>query len=147
MSPLQGANNTFSMIRYDTPVGCFLADYRADTAGKTAICLIKILSHMYNKTSHPFSFPPSVQSDLFNYLDPQQQEAIRPYLRLLKHEHQEKLCVSLLDYLEGHGLEPLDQPVLCMLQDHIIQSCNIHPLTFRQPKSIGTIVKQLFPTL
>lgn len=92
-----------------------------------------------------FSFPPSVQSDLFNYLKPQQQEAIRPYLRLLKRKHQEALCVSLLDYLEGNGLDPLPQPVLRKLQAHIIETCELHPLTSRQPKSIGTIVKQLFP--
>ena len=89
-------------------------------------------------------FPPSVQSDLFNYLKPQQREAMRPYLRLIKPQYQEMLCVSLLDYLEGHGLEPLQQPVLSMLQQHIIEVCNLHPLTSRQPKSIGTIIKQLF---
>ena len=75
------------------------------------------------------SFPPSVQSDLFNYLKPQQREAIRPYLRLIKRPYQEKLCVSLLDYLEGHGLDPLQQPVLRMLQQQIIEACNLHPLT------------------
>jgi hypothetical protein len=30
------------------------------------------------------------------------------------------------------------------LQHHIIEVCNLHPLTTRQPKSLGTIVKQLF---
>ena len=91
-----------------------------------------------------FTFAPSVQSDLFNYLKPQQRAALRPYLRLIKRPYQEKLCVSLLDYLEGHGLEPLTEPVLSKFQEEIIDVCNIHPLTSREPKSIGTIIKQLF---
>lgn len=95
----------------------------------------------------PSTYPPSVQSDLFNYLKPHQREAIRPYLRIVKPQYQEMLCVSLLDYLEGHGLSELPQPVLTMLQEHIVEICNLHPLTTRQPKSIGTWVKQLFPNL
>ena len=95
-------------------------------------------------TEKTFSFPPSVQVDLFNYLKPQQQAILKPYLRLIKRPYQEKLCVSLLDYLEGNGLDPLAEPILSKLQEHIIQECNLHPLTSRQPKSIGTIIKQLF---
>ena len=91
-----------------------------------------------------FTFPASVQSDLFNYLKPQQRAIIKPYLRIVKRPYQEKLCVSLLDYLEGNGLDPLAEPVLSKLQEHIIQECNLHPLTSREPKSIGTIIKQLF---
>ena len=91
-----------------------------------------------------FSFPSSVQSDLFGYLKPHQQAIIRPYLRLIKRPYQEKLCVSLLDYLEGNGLTELQQPVLNRMQNHIIDVCNLHPLTSREPKSIGTIIKQLF---
>ena len=91
-----------------------------------------------------FTFPTSVQSNLFNYLKPQQQAIIRPYLRLIKRPYQEKLCTSLLDYLEGNGLNELQQPVLRFLQNHIIEVCNLHPLTSREPKSIGTIIKQLF---
>ena len=91
-----------------------------------------------------FEFGPSVQSDLFGYLKPQQREALRPYLRIIKRPYQEQLCTSLLDYLEGHGLDELQQPVLRSLQHHIIEVCNIHPLTSRQPKSIGTILKQMF---
>ena len=93
-----------------------------------------------------FTFAPSVQSDLFGYLKPQQREALRPYLRLIKRPYQEKLSVSLLDYLEGHGLEPLTEPILHRLQTHIIEVCNIHPLTSREPKSIGTVIRQLFPS-
>ena len=91
-----------------------------------------------------FSFAPSVQSDLFNYLKPHQQAALKPYLRLIKRPYQEKLCVSLLDYLDGHGLETFSEPVLATLQEEIVQVCSLHPLTSREPKSIGTIIKQLF---
>ena len=95
----------------------------------------------------PSTYPPSVQVDLFNYLKPQQREDLRPYLRLIKPQYQEKLCVSLLDYLEGHGLTTLSEPVLQMLQEHIVAVCRLRPLTSRQPKSLGTIIKQLFPQL
>ena len=91
-----------------------------------------------------FTFPPSVQSDLFNYLKPHQRKALKPYLRLIKRPYQEKLCISLLDYLEGHGLDTFSEPVLATLQEEIVQDCNLHPLTSRQPKSIGTIIKQMF---
>ena len=94
-----------------------------------------------------FSFPASVQSDLFAYLKPNQQEALKPYLRIVKRPYQEKLCISLLDYLEGHGLNNLTEPVLHHLQSHIIEVCNLKPITTREPKSIGTIIKSLFPQL
>lgn len=84
---------------------------------------------MLEKTS--INFPPSVQVDLFNYLKPQQREELRPYLRLIKPQYQEKLCVSLLDYLEGHGLTTLSEPVLQMLQEHIVAVCRLRPLTSR----------------
>ena len=76
-----------------------------------------------------FTFPPSVQSDLFGYLKPYQQAILKPYLRLIKRPYQEKLCISLLDYLEGNGLDGLQQPVLRSLQHHIIEVCNLHPFT------------------
>ena len=91
-----------------------------------------------------WSYPPSVQVDLFNYLKPHQQAILKPYLRIVKRPYQEKLCISLLDYLEGHGLETFSEPILAMLQEEIVQACNLHPLTTREPKSIGTIIKQLF---
>ncbi len=128
--------------------------------------------HSKSSKDATFTFSPSVQSDLFNYLKPQQQAIIKPYLRIVKRPYQEKLCVSLLDYLEGHGLETFSEPVLAALQEEIVQVCSLHPLTsskglgFRdqglgknslnsnpsslilhQPKSIGTIIKQLFPSL
>ena len=91
-----------------------------------------------------FTFPASVQSDLFNYLKPHQQAILKPYLRIVKRPYQQKLCISLLDYLEGHGLETFSEPVLATLQEEIVRVCNLHPLTTREPKSIGTIIKQLF---
>lgn len=89
-----------------------------------------------------FTFAPSVQSDLFNYLKPHQRAALKPYLRLIKRDYQEKLCISLLDYLEGHGLDTFNEPVLCKLQEEIVEVCHLHPLTSREPKSIGTIIRQ-----
>ena len=94
-----------------------------------------------------FTFPASVQSDLFGYLKPHQKATLRPYLRLIKRPYQEKLCIPLLDYLEGHELEPLTEPVLRQLQNRIILECDLHPLTTREPKSIGAVIKQLFPSL
>lgn len=95
--------------------------------------------------------------DLFNYLKPHQQKALKPYLRIVKRPYQEKLCISLLDYLEGHGLETFSEPILAMLQEEIVQACNLQPLAsskfqvsgFRlisEPKSIGTLIKELFPS-
>ena len=99
---------------------------------------------IYPKSSKDatFKWEPSVQSDLFNYLKPHQKAALKPYLRLIKRDYQEKLCISLLDYLEGHGLEPMQEPVLNRLQTSIIEDCHLHPLTSREPKSIGTIIRQ-----
>lgn len=98
------------------------------------------------------SYPPSTQVDLFNYLKPHQREAIRPYLRIVKPQYQDQLCVSLLDYLEGHGLSELQQPVLNMLQEEIVRECGIRPLTSSRfkvqgSKTIGDLVRQLFPSL
>ncbi len=94
-----------------------------------------------------FTFPASVQSDLFIYLKPHQQAILKPYLRIVKRPYQQKLCISLLDYLEGHGLETFSEPILAMLQEEIVQACNLHPLTTREPKRIGAIIKELFPSL
>ena len=91
-----------------------------------------------------FEFAPSVQSDLFEYLKPHQKAALKPYLRLIKRDYQEKLCISLLDYLEGHGLDTFNEPVLCKLQEEIVEVCHLHPLTSREPKSIGTLIQQFF---
>ena len=98
-------------------------------------------SHPSTK-KEPRSFAPSVQSDLFNYLKPGQKTTLRLYLRLIKRPYQEKLCISLMDYLEGNGLNPISEPVLRMLQSQIIEECQLRPLTSREPKSIGTVIRQ-----
>ncbi len=127
-------------------------DVRHEAKGKT---LNHQTPHSGLDPEPPIGFPPSVQVDLFNYLKPQQREDLRPYLRLIKPQYQEKLCVSLLDYLEGHGLTTLSEPVLQMLQEHIVAVCRLRPLTSsrfkvqgsNEPKSLRTIIKQLFPGL
>lgn len=53
--------------------------------------------------------PSTLQGDLFNYLKPEQQEAVKPILRNLKKRSQEELCCALLDYMEtGIVLPPED---------------------------------------
>ena len=111
-----------------------------------------------------FIFPPSVQSDLFNYLKDGQRETLKPILRLVKRKYQETLCVSLLDYLEGNGLAPTGQPVLDQMAQSIIGECGLRPLkdeglgmrgegsfasprVSKEPQSIGTILKQMLPAL
>ena len=93
-----------------------------------------------------FVFPPSVQADLFNYLKPTQQETLKPILRILKKPAQEELCTALLDNLEGHGIQHIDDPLLDKLQLNIIDICEIHPLTTREPVHISEIIKQIFPS-
>ena len=75
-----------------------------------------------------FTFPPSAQSDLFNYLKPEQQEAIKPILRIVKRPYQVMLCEALLDYLEGNGIQQIDEPVLDKLLKRIIEVCKLRPL-------------------
>ena len=75
-----------------------------------------------------FVFPQSVQSDLFNYLKPEQQEILKPILRIIKRPYQEILCISLLDYLEGFGNLPINNPILDGLKQSIIKACDLHPL-------------------
>jgi len=65
-------------------------------------------------------FPPSVQSDLFNYLRPVQQDFLKPILRVLKHRSQEDLCVALIDYLETGIPEPPYEPELLGIFRYII---------------------------
>ena len=75
-----------------------------------------------------FTFPPSIQSDLFNYLKPEQQEKLKPILRIVKRPYQVMLCEALLDYLEGNGIQQIDEPMLDKLQKRIIEVCNLRPL-------------------
>lgn len=49
----------------------------------------------YNPKTATFEWPQSIQMDLFNYLRPEQQEFIKPILRVLKKPAQEELCCAL----------------------------------------------------
>lgn len=93
-----------------------------------------------------FIFPPSVQADLFNYLKPDQQKILKPILRLVKRPYQAILCTSLVDYLEGNGLDQLDEPILNQMQKSIIEVCELHPLTSHEPQHISEVIKQTFPS-
>ena len=62
-----------------------------------------------------FVFPPSIQGDLFNYLKPEQQEAVKSILRVLKKPAQMELCCTLLDYMEqGEATPPQDLTLAAM---------------------------------
>lgn len=62
-----------------------------------------------------FVFPPSIQGDLFNYLKPEQQDAVKPILRVLKKPAQMELCCTLLDYMEqGEATPPQDFTLAAM---------------------------------
>ena len=98
-------------------------------------------------------FPPSPQSDLFNYLRPEQQEFVKPILRILKKPAQEELCCALLDYLEsGEVIPPADISLGGMFyyitragmpEDNPSDRRILRPLHYREPKQIGTIIKQI----
>lgn len=75
-----------------------------------------------------FNFPPSAQSELFSLLNHDQQQAVRPVLRLVKRPYQTQLCTSLIDYLEGNGQQELHEPVLNLMQQSIIEACHLKPL-------------------
>ena len=68
-------------------------------------------------------FPPSPQSDLFAYLRPEQQEFVKPILRVLKKPAQEELCVALIDYLETGIPEPPVTFNLGVIFMYIIHGC------------------------
>lgn len=87
-------------------------------------------------------FPPSVQADLWQYLKPSQKEFVKPILRLLKPRAQEELCVALIDYLEQGDLIPPADTVLSGIFYYCVQQ--LEPLHRSEPKSIGTILKQMF---
>ena len=112
--------------------------------------------------SHPstFTFPPSVQSDLFNYLKPEQQEFVKPILRVLKKPAQTELCCSLLDYLEsGEVVAPRDFTLGALFfyitrsgggfEDDPSNKKILRPLHFRSrtPESIEQIINRIFPKL
>jgi hypothetical protein len=100
-------------------------------------------------------FPPSVQSDLFNYLKPEQQEFVKPILRVFKKSAQEELCSALLDYLEtGEATLPVDFTLGTMFMyltrngmpehDNPNDKRIIRPLHINKPRTIGSIIKQVF---
>ena len=131
----------------ESPSGGF-----APTAGKTGFA---DFPHGYSNTGfQPVQFPPSVQSDLFNYLRPEQQEFVKPILRVLKKPAQEELCCALLDYLEsGEVIPPADISLggmfyyitrAGMTEDDPQDRRILRPLHYREPKHIGTIIKQIF---
>lgn len=107
-----------------------------------------------------FQFPPSVQSDLFNYLKPEQQEFIKPILRVLKKPAQTELCCSLLDYLESGEVIAPEDFTLGALFFYITRSGGgfkdepenkkiLRPLHYRSnvPMKVGEIIDRFFPML
>jgi len=93
-----------------------------------------------------FEFPPSVQSDLFNYLKPEQKQFIRPILRVLKKPAQEELCCSLMDYLETGTHTPPQDFTLSALYSYITsQWAPLRTDRTCEPKRIGDIIKGLLP--
>lgn len=60
---------------------------------------------MLKQKKEKFEFPPSLQSELFNYLKPEQKEFVKPLLRVLKKPAQEELCCMLLDYMEARPFD------------------------------------------
>ena len=66
----------------------------------------------FTKTDN-FVYPPSVQNDLFNYLKPEQQEFVRPILRVMKKPAQMELCCMLLDSMETGEVEMGMNTVVC----------------------------------
>lgn len=107
-----------------------------------------------------FEFPPSIQSDLWNYLKPEQQEQMKPILRVLKKPAQYELCCSLLDYMEsGEVLPPSDLTLaaifMYLTREGIADELHldsgkaiIRPLrvTGSQPVHVSEIVKKIFPS-
>lgn len=104
-----------------------------------------------------FTFPHSIQVDLFNYLKPEQQEFIKPILRVMKKTAQEELCTSLLDYMETGEVIMTDNAVIDgmfiyltrynMSQDDDTSNKRIiRPLHYRSrsPQKIGDIINSVF---
>lgn len=64
------------------------------------------------KKQTPPNYPPSVQSTLFGYLNPEQQKAVRPVMRCMKKAYQVTLCAMLLDYMESGNVFFSDNPLV-----------------------------------
>jgi len=118
---------------------------------------------------HPstFIFPPSIQSDLFNYLKDEQKEFIKPILRVLKKPAQEELCCMLLDYMETGEVIMSNDVVVGGMFNYLtrynmpefpaLEKKIIRPLHYRSQapqktcgervESIGEIINRFFPQL
>lgn len=115
----------------------------------------------FKKTANEgtFQFPPSIQSDLFNYLKPEQQEYIKPILRVMKKPAQEELCASLLDYMETGEVIMTDNAVVDGMfiyltrynmpeENRVDDKRIIRPLHYRSktPMKVGEIINRIFPS-
>ena len=115
----------------------------------------------FKKTANEgtFQFPPSIQSDLFNYLKPEQQEYIKPILRVMKKPAQEELCTSLLDYMETGEVIMTDNAVVDGMfiyltrynmpeENRVNDKRIIRPLHYRSktPMKVGEIINRIFPS-
>ena len=105
-----------------------------------------------------FVYPPSIQGDLFNYLKPEQQEYIKPILRVMKKPAQEELCTSLLDYMETGEVIMTDNAVVDGMfiyltrynmpeENRVDDKRIIRPLHYRSttPMKVGEIINRFFP--
>jgi len=81
---------------------------------------------MTDFSNKQFVFPPSVQSDLFGYLKPEQQEHLRPLLKVLKPWAQSELCIALIDYLETGIADAPCTTALACVRKYIINDTNIN---------------------
>lgn len=113
-----------------------------------------------NPKPSTIEWPPSVQSDLWGYLKPEQREFMQPILRLLKKHAQEELCSSLLDYMESGEVLPPQDFVLGALFFFVTRAGGgftdepenrkiIRPLHYRgrEPQRIGKIIEKILPSL
>lgn len=73
-------------------------------------------------------YPPSVQNDLIQYLNPGQQKKMCAILSVLKKKAQDTLAVLLLDYLETGQPVPPEDGTLSIIYWHIINTELIRPL-------------------
>ena len=72
-------------------------------------------------------WPSSPQSDLWEYLKPEQKRLVRPILRRLKPPAQADLCIALLDYMETGEQPQIDDVVVGGIFGYLT-TCYIRPL-------------------